>query len=184
MAEVLHGLELLSFGSTQAWNASGGGSGEPDDKVVATILRREEPPHIAYRRRFNNAFSEHSREVVYKEAAAELKSWRKRETPADAKAWVSLDDLILKSDIGLSPEVIAARRGLDPNHVRRLRKKNNKGSEDGLTTVPGSEEGDRVDAAAILKDQGFSQAEIARRLETSQPTVSRLLERAKFRRAA
>ena len=40
---ILTKLEMTAWGSVQAWNASGGGSQNPDDKVVFQILRGDDP---------------------------------------------------------------------------------------------------------------------------------------------
>lgn len=72
MRVILAKLELVSNGSVQAWNASGGHSGEPDDKVVEQIDRgTENPPHIVFREWYEGEHTEEGRRSVIRAARKE-----------------------------------------------------------------------------------------------------------------
>jgi len=175
MRQVLLRLEMVGHGATQAWNASGGHSGEPDDRMVAQIVRGEQPPHLIYARRWQTAKTESSRLTILTEAEAELTSWIKRQSPAVATK--SDSEIMLEDGAGHSAETAARRFGVHQAFIRRLRAKNDRDPETGLPW--GSE---RAELASELSRSGLSQAQIAKRLGVSQQSVSRLIQRHRFRR--
>lgn len=185
MRLVLIGLELVSHGGTQAWNPSGGQSGEPDDKIVGQVTRSQDYPHLKWRAIYAVQATEMGREAVIQDAKRELESWTKRTAPrVEGK---SLVELILEDGEGWEPRVVAQRYGVDEGFVRRKRMHANppRGTEDGRKILPDDETtSDQTTAVAALRRRGLSQNEIAKTLGISQPTVSRLLKEARFRRSA
>lgn len=182
MHGILLRLELLANGSTQAWNASGGGQGKPDDKMVAIVARGEKPLHIHYRERYQGAHSDASKDAIIAEAKELADTWtcrpKKAREAADGAADLTLEDLILKDDKGKSPEVIAAARNLYPAHVRRIRKKAGVSTEDGGGLIDAAFVQDKPAAARELRAQGVSTRDIADRLGVSQSAVMNWIRKA------
>lgn len=179
MKAVLLRLEMLSHGSTQAWNASGGHSGEPDDRIVTILLRHEEPPHLVFRVRYDRQRNDDGRQIVISEAVEFVQSWVKRDRTATIETRTDRE-LILEDGEGKPVEWLAGHWNMAENQMRRLRRADGRDPETGLKV----ESLDRVpDQAAQLSRQGLTQAQIAKRLNVSQPTVHRWLKAERFRRA-
>lgn len=179
MRAILMRLELLSFGSVQAWNPSGGRSGEPDDRFVSLVLRADEPPHLHYRARYDGAKSDGGRERVIDAAQAELESWSRRTAPVPAETR-PLDKLILEDGAGWEAELVARRFGVDPAFVRRVRQRANLGSDDGCPVVPmdGMDIAEKRRHAQELKARGLSQRQIGLHLGVDAKTVRKYLSAA------
>lgn len=177
MRTVLLQLELCAAGATQAWNASGGHSGEPDDRVVALVARGEEPIHLHFRRRFVGCHSDRSRQIVLDEATQELESLRKRQVPA-AETTMSLEQMILEDLRSMSLAVVAAQHRVDQAFVRRVLARHGRAEEarqqlgQALVVVPA----ERVRRAAELRAKGLSLRQIAMHLGVSAMTVQRDLK--------
>ena len=145
MHAILLRLELLSHGSTQAFNASGGGSGEPDDKMMTVVvLRHEGFAHLIYRERYEATYSEKSRRTIVEEAGAELAAWVKREKPPTTS--ITEEQIVVRDFAGWTAQDAAQARKLTPKMVRDIRRKANLGTEDGrpscrlrLIVLPGLE---------------------------------------------
>lgn len=172
MADVLLGLELLSFGSTQAWNPSGGQSGEVDDKMVAQVATHPTFPHIEWRQRYEEATSDSRRESVIRAARAELELWTGRGRSALPAGSITEDEIIVADYVGWSPEEVAQTRKVTPRMVRNARSAAKRDPLNGQKLE--AEEGD-ADRARSLAEQGLTQKQIAALLGVSQPTVSRLV---------
>lgn len=179
MRETLAKLEMLSHGATVSYNKSGGESGEPDDKVAGQVARGvEEPPHVLFRRRYDDQAGDVGRRTVWEEADAELKAWKRRTAPVQNT--ISEDEQILEDGEGWDPEWVGRRFDRSPAWVRRLRQRNGRHSETGLPAA--SDTGDLTDWIVNMNRGGLSQPQIAKRLGTSQATVSRTLKMHRFRR--
>lgn len=175
MRTVLLRLELLSQGSTQAWNASGGHSGEPDDRMVAIVARSEKPLLVFYREMFDRAWSDRRREEIIEAAEKEVNDWVKRPAPAPEQT-KPLEEWILEDGVGYEPEIVARKFNVDAAFVRRVRQRNGRGSEDGRVTevvLLGLVE--RAAKARELRDKGLSLRQIGMYLNVGASTVSRYL---------
>lgn len=170
MTAILLRLELLSHGGTQAWNPSGGQSGEPDDKMVGIVVGRPDFPHLAWRRRYDEQGDDVGRERIITEAEKELKAWTGQgERPKIEGA--SLVDLILEDGEGWEPKVVAQRYGVDEAFVRRKRMAAGRGTEDGKELLPNADPVDRTEKARELRRRGMSTRMIAETLGVSQSAV-------------
>lgn len=191
IAAVLLKLELVSHGSCQAWNPSGGQSGEPDDKVFGQVERgcghqsdgdewcRHCDPHIRYRIQYRRQQTDLGREAVIGDAEAELAAWTGTAPRAkiDGK---SLVDLILEDGEGWEPKIVAQRYGVDEAFVRRKRMHADppRGSEDGKKLMPDPEPIDRSEKAREFRARGMSTRMIAETLGVSQSAVMKWIRRA------
>jgi transposase len=168
MRTVLMRLELLSHGSTQAWNASGGHSGEPDDRTITMVLVGDEPPHLRYRRLYGTATTDEARIRIVTEAETELTSWlRRKELP---KTTISLVDLILEDGKGYEPDLVARRYGVDAAFVRRQRARKDLDTETGEKAAA-VDRSDKPAKARELRKLGMSTRQIAFMLDASQSAV-------------
>jgi hypothetical protein len=172
MAAVLLRLELVSMGATQAWNPSGGQSGEPDDRVVSQVARHENPPHIRWRIIYERQATDAGREAVIADASKELEQWTRRVAPRiEGK---SLVELILEDGEGWEPKIVAQRYGVDAAFVRRKRMTDKRDTEDGKKLPDRVEEAlDRMEKAKELRRQGLSTRQIAEILACHQTQVMR-----------
>lgn len=175
MASVLLRLEMLSHGSTQAWNASGGHSGEPDDRVLTLVLSADEPPHLRWRRIYRTAITIDGRLRIIDEAQQELRFWTRRTVP-QVENTKSLVDLILEDGEGYEPAVVARRFGVDVAYVRRQRARAQRGTEDGRE-LHADEPADRVSKARELRGAGLSTRQIAVILDCHQTQVMRWIRK-------
>ena len=179
MRGLLARLEMLSHGSVQAWNASGGHSGEHDDKMVAIVARRvEEAPHVFYRRVYFAAETK-NRERIYEEALGVYKAWVRTPLPPQRdddgeEKNVTLEGWILEDGKGWEPELVARRFNVDPAFVRRIRQRKQRNTETGLPldgTVVARDE--RAERAKELHAKGLTLRQIALHLGTDPTTVRR-----------
>lgn len=181
MTAILLKLEMLASGSVQAWNASGGGQDEPDDKVVNAVIRGDEPLHLHYRKRYAGAYSIASREAVIVEADELAKAWACRPEAtrkvADAVK-VSVEELIVEDHKGQSAEVVAFQFNMHPDNVRRIRKKAKVSTEDGRGLLSPAPVEDKAAKAQELSRGGMSTRTIAETLGVSQSAVMKWIRRA------
>ena len=176
MAAILLRLELVSHGSSQAWNASGGQSGEPDDKMVAVVAGRPTFPHLLWRERYENAQTDLARATIIAGAREELKAWTHRTGPKiEGKP---LSEIIIEDGEGFEAEVVARRFGVDAGFVRRIRMKAARGTEDGRKIAPDDNPTDRRSKARELRRRGLSTRQIAEILECHQTQVMRWIREA------
>lgn len=170
MAAILLRLEMVSHGSTQAWNASGGHSGEPDDRMVALIAGRVSFPHLAWRDEYEGQSSVLGREEVIAGATRDLEAWTKRTLPqVEGK---SLAAIIVEDGEGFDAQIVAQRFNVDAALVRRFRMRANRGTEDGREVVPSGSE-DRPSRAREFRRAGLSTRQIAAILGCHQTQVMR-----------
>lgn len=169
MRTVLLRLEMLSHGATQAWNPSGGHSGEPDDRVVTMVLRHDEPPHLKWKRIYRVTLGADAKEQVVKDAAKELEEWCKRPAaPAGSKSFV---EIMIEDGDGYEPQIVAQRYGVDIAYVRRQRARAGRDTETGRKLAPVDESSDRPAKARELRRRGMSTRQIAFILSVSQSAV-------------
>lgn len=172
MRQVLLRLELLSHGSTQAWNSSGSHAGEPDDGVVALVCRGEPPPHEHWRAVYERQRSDEGRLAVLCSARAELRAWTRRAAPpASGK---SLVELLIEDGEGHDARAVAERFGVAPSYVRRCRVRAGRDSEDGRVLGGCAlDAGERARRARELRARGLTLRQIALHLGCSLDTVRR-----------
>lgn len=169
MAAILLRLELVSHGTTQAWNPSGGHSGEPDDKIAAQAQRPEKPPHIRWWIIYHRQTTDAGRLEVITDARQELESWTRRTAPRiEGKTLV---ELILEDGEGFEPQVVAQRYGVDVAFVRRKRMIADKDTETGRAAQPHDGSVARCEEARELRRRGMSSRQIALILGVSQSAV-------------
>lgn len=176
MRGILLRLELLSYGSTQAWNPSGGHSGEPDDRIITLVLVHDQPPHIHYRDQYAAQTTPADRAKVIEEARLELKHWTGHERPRiEGKTLV---ELILEDGEGWEPQIVAQRFGVDAAFVRRKRMIAGYDTETGKPSTKTTEPADRLERARDLRQRGMSTRQIALILGCHQTQVMRWIKKA------
>lgn len=179
IATILLRLELVSHAATLNYNPSGGQGGEPDDRMVALVLRNDEPPHLTFRRRYRGCVTDKDRAAVITAAQAELDVWTK---PRDWQALkdapsITEDQVILADGQGWSPEDLAQAHRTTPSRVRKLRKAAGLDTETGKERVADALDRDeKIVKARELRDNGHSNKQIALILGTSPQTVARFLQ--------
>lgn len=177
MRQVLAELELVSHGSTQSWNSDGRGGLErlfPPGELF--------PPHVHYRHLWDRATSDDGRAGVYREARAALKEITRRD-PTKPKG-LGEREIMLRNVLdhsGSSAAEIAMHYRYSVRQVRTIMMQEGRNPDSGVIDPDLTPGGSQEAWAALLKDRGLSQEQIAERMSISQPTVSRLL---KFRRVA
>lgn len=181
MRAVLARLELVSHGTCQAWNPSGGHSGEPDDKIVTLILRGEgDTPHERYLELYRAAWGPEAREKVIRAAEAEWAQWTGRDEERRKEkrlaGSVSLEDQIIEKGEGWDPRTVGQRFNVDQAFVRRLRAKRGRGLEDGRDVQVTPEAS--AERALELRLRGQSTRQIALTLGVHQTQVMRWIRRA------
>jgi hypothetical protein len=118
---LLAELELLSHGSTQSWNATGGGESEggtghpPGD---------QHPPHLELRKLYLQQGSDQGRASVEKEMRSTLAEYRgtgvdRTRVVGETRKDESLR--IIGEGEGFTPQEVALRFRCAPTRVRRLR---------------------------------------------------------------
>lgn len=173
MLRVLLALELTSTAATQAWNASGGQSGEPDDRFVALVARHDDPPHLTWRAVFADCRNDHERVETIASARAELDGILKRQDAIPDDATIKpLTEVMLEDGKGHDPESVAAHFGVAPAFIRRLRTRNGRHAETGRG-IDQQEGLDRPARVRALLEQGLSTRQIAAELKVAQTQVMR-----------
>lgn len=179
MSRILVAFEVMSHVPAPAYNSSGGGSGEPDDRTVTLVIRRDDPPHLTYRRRYVNAHTDRSREIIITEAQAELDGYRKRTSKIEGKP---LTEIYIEDGEGMSLEEARIRFGIAEEHGRRLRRRADRDPEtgrrlDGVQSALSREES-RMKAIG-LRESGWSTRDVAASLGVHQNQVMRWIRSAK-----
>lgn len=178
--DVLAKLELISHGAVQAWNPSGGQSGEPDDKIIAQVLSIEPPPHVFFGRLYAQQHTDTGRAAVIRTATKEWETLTGRgEEKRERTEGKSLVDLIIEDGEGWDPQWVARRFCVAEAFVRRTRVRADRDPDLGKATQParpGPSSG--PDEACRLREAGMSTREIARQLAVSQTQVMRWVRQA------
>ena len=175
MRKILLKLECLSYGSTQAWNPSGGHSGEPDDRVMLQVLQPTSALHLVYRRRYESQLSDDGRLRVIEEAEKEWDHYRQRQDPPPEQKG-SFDDWILEDFVGVPAQEVAIRRLTTASHVRKVRLRAGHDPEVGGAVLPMGQRlarDERQKRVKELRAKGLSQRQIAMHLQCDVATVNR-----------
>jgi hypothetical protein len=172
---LLAELELLSHGSTQSWNATGGGESEggtghpPGD---------QHPPHLELRKLYLKQSTDEGRASVEKTMRATLKEYRG--TAVDRSCVVGEtreqeNDRILRTGEGFTADEVARRFNCTPTRVRRLRLAKGRdtlGHKPGGSFVsPTSDEECEREARRMKSQLGMSVRAIALALHRPSSTV-------------
>jgi transposase len=171
MMQVLAEMEMLAHGTTQAWNPSGTGFAGAREFPPGELY----PPHLWWAQEWARALL---KEPVYEAALDVLQSWRRHEWRESES--LSLEQLVVQDGEGYSVEMVAQRYGISEPHVRRIRAKNGRRTEDGsrrdgakaveLGKMPADR---RLAEVERMKAQGVSNRAIAWKLGVDEITVRR-----------
>lgn len=178
--QVLANLELTSNGSVQAWNASGGHSGEPDDKVVNLVIHPPIAPHHHYRFLFTQATSIDECEQLLTEAQAELASIRRRTSPnvAHLTDREILDDRIINEGHGCSPADVALALFCTPRRVQQVRIRDGRNPLTGHKIVLDDVSDDAREHVRTLIAQGMTERQVFQITGVKKTTIRRICGRA------
>lgn len=169
MRQVLAEMTLISYGKTQAFDASGGKSENPDPRPSG----ESKPMVDHWRERF-----EHERSHRTLEQAREaLDAWKRRATPAPEFTYDE-DAEILKTGEGFSVDQVARKFGCTPTRVRKLRMAADRDTEFGLPKEFARVVAATPDRIRDLAAQGCTERQIAFQVSVSKSTVRRALGRA------
>jgi hypothetical protein len=157
MRQVLANLELLMHGTTTNFSSEGGGDGAGTKQPTGEL----HPPHLLWRERWEQAASDDARRRVLENAKADLESYRKgTKSTVEGMNW---EELLLADGAGHSPEMVGQHYKLSPHHVRRIRKRHDRGTEDGLELKPKDKQESGTEKLAADKRR----AEVVRMKATS-----------------
>jgi transposase len=124
---------------------------------------------------YSRAFSNEGRERVVKKAVGELESWRRNADEQPAGDGVSFDQMLIEDGEGHSAQMVAERYGLSEHHVRRIRKRNKRGVNDGMPDKPPSRcpmpVEERRQEVSRMHTKGMSNRQIGLVLECNEGTV-------------
>lgn len=168
MRQLLAEMTLLSYGSVQSWNASGGS--ESPGRPGGEAWPLADKWHAEFQRN-------PSRETL-DAARAELVAWKRRAAPADGDGSTE-DDWILSQGEGYAADEVSKRFRVTPTHVRRLRVANDRDAEFGRETqtlVPSASKETRV---ALLTERGLSSRQVADQVGLHKTQVLRILARSR-----
>lgn len=178
--QVLVDLEMLSHGSTQAWNPTGRSTGEH-------VLPHGElrPPHVTFRLLYLEADTAEARALVVKAAQDELKHHRGHEVDRShvvAETREEEDERILKDGEGFTPAEVALRFKCTVTRVRSVRRDHERTIEYGRPldepTKDRLSRSERRARAVAYKEQGMTLTQISQLLGCDKATVSRDLRAA------
>lgn len=168
--QVLAEMTLIQHGRTQALNATGGRSDNPDPRPQGET----QPMHEEWAARWARDPSERTVEA----ARAELNAWRVRQVPADGDG-TGEDDWILKDGEGFEAGAVARQFNTTPTRVRKLRLANERESEFGLKTrFAVRAEPDARERVLNLAAQGCTLRQIEMQTGRPRETVRRWLKEA------
>lgn len=179
MRYLLTQLELLSHGSTQAWNSAGGHGDSPN----ALPFGESNPPHLVFRDLYLAQPDDVGRGLVIEDARGELKRLRGHGIDRSHVVGETLEaenGRILAEGAGFTADEVARRFKCTPTRVRRLRLAAGHGIEDGAAPV-GVVSAEVVDARAEalrMKSQGMTERQIALALRKPKSTVHDWLQAA------
>ena len=176
--QLLAELELLSHGSTTAWNPTGGST---DDAVVP--YGESNPPHLRLRSRYLEQTDDAGRAGVVDEMRTTLRGQRGVGVDRSAVVGETREDQdarILQSGEDFSPEEVARRFDCTPTRVRRLRLADGRDVERGRRHAPGAPGEDGATEAQRMKANGMSERQIALALGRHRTTVTRWLKKAEI----
>lgn len=180
MSKVLIELELVSHGTTQAWNSAGGA------KAKDTIWEppgESNPPHLEFRVRWQQATSLGDRARVYADAVATLKAIRGVDVDRSHVVGETLEQenkRILKQGRGETADRVALAFHCTPTRVRKVRLAAGVSVEDGrgdLTASATTDDAAVADAERVrhLREHGMSIRAIAMAIGKPKSTVHDIL---------
>lgn len=165
--QVLAELELVSHGSTQAWNSSG----QHGESQAVLPHGESRPPHLHWRAQFEAATPEQIPALV-RQAREELDALTKSK-PTTAST--DIDAVVIEDGEGWEPEPVGHRYGLTAAHVRRIRTRADRDPETGqVTTDAGTTSvtpAERRVRARELHAKGLTLRQIAMHLRVHHTTV-------------
>lgn len=186
MRSVLAQLELISSGTTQAYN-SGGGGGE-DNATVAGCNGAE---HLFWGRRYGPPFApawtgsardDIARSAIIDGAEKELQQLRGHGIAANSRPSETAEafrERVLEETEGRAPEEVAASTlRVSARTLRKWRREDDRNPETGMMITVKLPPALRRVRAQELAEQGYKVNAIARRLEEHPMTISRDLQRA------
>jgi hypothetical protein len=138
--QVLAEMSLLQYGKTQAFDASGGKSENPDPRPSGEAWPLAD--------KWAERWAENPTSDTLAGARAELQSWKVRQTPV-VDTWDE-SDAILKEGQGHAADVVARRFQRTTTYVRKLRLSEGRESEFGL---PIENEPTRAETKAIDRER-------------------------------
>lgn len=173
--QVLAEMSLLQYGKTQAFDASGGKSENPDPRPSGEAWPLAD--------KWAERWAENPTSDTLAGARAELQSWKVRQTPAE-DCW-NERDAILEEGEGHAADVVARRFARTPTYIRRLRLKAEdpkRESEYGLPVDRSLPKDNSTDRVNNLASQGCTLNQIAMQTGLHKTQVRRILVR--YRNAA
>jgi DNA invertase Pin-like site-specific DNA recombinase len=176
--QLLAELELLSHGSTTAWNPTGGTG---DDVVVP--FGESDPPHLRLRARYLAQTADAGRARVVEEMRVTLRGHRGVSVDRSVVVGESReaeDARILQTGEDFSAEEVARRFNCTPTRVRRLRLADGRDVERGRRSAPAAPVADAAGQALRMKANGMSERQIALVLGQHRTTVTRWLKKAEI----
>lgn len=172
--QVLAELELISHGSTQSWNASGGHTGEPDDQVAMLAGHPDTPPHLYWRHRFAASTASQHAELL-EHARAELDAYKRsnRIDPAYTDREL-LEQRILNEGAGWTPDEVARVMRCPASHVRKVRVRDGRNADDGKRIALSDVPADQRDQARDLLTNGMTERQVQLITGLSKSTIRRI----------
>jgi len=132
MRRVLLDLEMTSNGKTASFDASGGGAFGSKPPVSGGCDLRTDPPHVYWRRRWNEADSDSRRRELLQRAQEELRAIRKAPPPRPEETEAKRVERLLKDGEGWTAEETALAFRMTPSAVRKIRLGHGRDPERGL----------------------------------------------------
>jgi hypothetical protein len=174
--QLLAELELLSHGSTTAWNPAGGGSAA-DDAGIPHGERN--PPHVQLRARYLEARDDAGRDRAVEAMRTTLRGRRgpgADRVAATGETRAEEDARILQSGEGFDADEVARRFACTPTRVRRLRLTDGRDAERGHHAAEHAGDDD-AQRARSMRARGMSERQIALALGRHRTTVTRWLKK-------
>lgn len=169
MRQVLAEMSLLQYGKTQAFDASGGKSENPDPRPSGESW----PLADKWAERWTRAHNDIEREGILGAARSELQAWKVRQAPAvdtwDEKA------AILEDGEGFNAADVARRFSRSTTYVMKLRRDDDREAEFGLK-ADGLLKRDDRERVLNLASQGCTLRQIEMQTGKSRETVRRWLK--------
>lgn len=181
MRRVLLELEMTSNGKTASFNSGGRGEFASRPPVSGGCDLRSDPPHIYWRRKWNEATGDDGRRRVLDGAREELRFLRRAPPPPRdlrEETEEERDERLLRDGDGWRVEEVATAFKMTPSAVRRVRRQHGRDPERGTDDVDlpmpyGSLEERRRRARHLVYERGLSMRAAALKMGVSHETVRR-----------
>lgn len=187
MRSVLAQLELISSGTTQAYNSGGGGGGEGKPKPAGC----NGAEHLFWGHQYGPPFAPESRgsarddtarSAIIDGAEQELQQLRGHGIAANSRPSETPEafrERVLEETEGRAPEEVAASTlRVSARTLRKWRREDGRNPETGMTVTVKLPPALRRVRAQELAGQGLKQEQIARRLGEHHMTIQRDLKKA------